>query len=521
MAVNIGFEDEVDRGLVERHGGEITKELTQINVVAAEVPEQAVRPLGQNPNVEFVEEDGTMYALDQVTPWGVDRIDADVVIDDDATTAEESQIAIVDTGIDPNHGDLDVAGGYAIVKARGPYDKDWADDSGHGTHVAGTATALNNGKGVVGVAPEIKLYAVKVLDKSGRGSFSDVAAGIEWSAEQGHDVISLSLGSTNHSDTVERAVNFAYGEGSLVVSSAGNEYGGQVTYPAAYENAVAVSAIDEDDGLADFSSTGEEVELAAPGVDIYSTYPDDDYKTMSGTSMAAPHVSGAAAYLMAEGMSNVEAREQLKDTAEDIGLDDDEQGAGLVDVAAAVGVEVETGALEGTVTDISDNPIEGATVEIVDTGDTTETNESGEYSFEEVSTGEHDVTASKDGYYSKTKKVTIEEGVINQLDFSLEETEDAAPVIESFVLSDTSNPAWARVEVDWAVSDEDGDLDNVKLEVLDGKGNVTTKKTIQVSGSGASGVDELKEKGAHDSFVKVRIVVSDAAGNTTSKTKEI
>ncbi|KXA88642.1 hypothetical protein AKJ62_04765, partial [candidate division MSBL1 archaeon SCGC-AAA259D14] len=77
------------------------------------------------------------------------------------------------------------------------------------------------------------------------------------------------------------------------------------------------------------------------------------------------------------------------------------------------------------------------------------------------------------------------------------------------------------VEVDWAVSDEDGDLDNVKLEVLDGKGNVTTKKTIQVSGSGASGVDELKEKGAHDSFVKVRIVVSDAAGNTTSKTKEI
>jgi subtilisin len=333
--------------------------------VAGRFSDRAVAQLRQRRDVRYVEEDGAVYAIhhrdghdrgpdggdggggggvgesSQTLPWGIDRVDAEVA-HSNGDTGEGADIAILDTGIDSDHPDLvdNLGDGVAFVNSRGKYAEDWDDDHDHGTHCAGIAAAVDNGEGVVGVAPAATLHAVKVLSKSGSGRFSDVAAGIEYTANQGWDVASMSLGAASGSQTIEKAVNYAYGKGVLVVVAAGNsgECTDCVGYPAAYSNAVAVSSTDRSDDLSSFSSTGPEVEIAAPGEAIYSSIPGG-YDTFSGTSMACPHVSGAAALLMAAGYTNTEARDRLTATAEDLGLSATDQGAGLLDVAAALGYD--------------------------------------------------------------------------------------------------------------------------------------------------------------------------------------
>jgi subtilisin len=327
--------------------------------VAGRFSDQAVEQLRQRRDVRYVEKDGTVHAIhhddghdggppgdgggdtSQCLPWGVDRVDGDVA-HANGETGYGADIAIIDTGIDDDHPDLqaNVGAGKAFVDCRGPNcNYPWSDDNDHGTHCAGIADAVDNGEGVVGVATEATLHAVKVLDKRGSGSFSDVAAGIRYTADQGWDVGSMSLGASSGSQTVKDACTYAYDKGVLLVAAAGNDgpCSGCVGYPAAYKECIAVSATSEDDTLASFSSTGPEVELAAPGENIYSTV-IGGYDTFDGTSMACPHVSGAGAQLMADGYSNIETRDQLKSTAEDIDLGDNEQGSGLLDVAAALGL---------------------------------------------------------------------------------------------------------------------------------------------------------------------------------------
>ena len=325
--------------------------------VAGRFSDEAVARLRRRDDVRYVERDGEMRAIHhrdghdggpdggggdsgQTVPWGIDRVGAT-----DAHAAGETgdgaHVAIIDTGIDATHEDLEanLGEGVAFVSCRGKCDTEWDDDNDHGTHCAGTADALDNDRGVVGVSTEATLHAVKVLDKNGSGSYSDVAAGIEWTADQGYDVGSLSLGG-DKSEVVADACQYAYGEGVLLVAAAGND--GPCTdcvgYPAAEPECIAVSATSEDDSLANFSSTGPEVELAAPGEDVLSTVPESDYDTFSGTSMACPHVSGAGGQLMADGYTNREARDRLAETAENLGLSSNEQGHGLLDVAAALGL---------------------------------------------------------------------------------------------------------------------------------------------------------------------------------------
>ncbi len=364
VEILIGFEsapNPATYALIEAQGWKITGELPQINVLLVTIPtlpdlpelpeeaaaraEQALeeafdRVPGVGPGLSFVEENGWMYAHGQTIPWGIERIDA--VEAHNTSTGSGVGIAILDTGIDSRHEDLKVAGGYAVVSSRGNYPEPWDDDHGHGTHVAGTAAALDNKVGVLGVAPDVALYAVKVLAKNGMGTWADVAKGINWAADEGIEVLNMSLGG-GHSDTVQRAVVYAYGKGSLLVASAGNSGPGEGTvgYPAAYPEVIAVSATDEDDNIANFSSRGEEIELAAPGVGIYSTLPGNKYGTYSGTSMAAPHVAGVAALVWATDstLTNASVRGILQKTAEDIGLKFTEQGHGLVNAAAAVGIE--------------------------------------------------------------------------------------------------------------------------------------------------------------------------------------
>ncbi|UPV74122.1 S8 family peptidase [Halorussus limi] len=355
VEVNVGFASERGRQAALSQAEETVRKFDSIDVVTLRLPKQAATALEKNPNIRYVEENGTMQALAQTLPWGVDRVDAEVA-HANGETGSGADIAIVDTGIDDDHPDLqgNLGTGKAFVSCgNGGYfgncgfsgndnscNEPWSDDNDHGTHCAGIANAVNNSQGVRGVSTEATLHAVKVLDCSGSGSFSDIAAGIEYVANQGWDVASMSLGGSSGSSALKDAVQYAQGQGVLLVAAAGNS--GSCTdcvgYPAAYSEVVAVSSTNKDDNLSSFSSQGPEVEIAAPGTDIYSTVPSG-YATFSGTSMACPHVAGAGGQLMANGATNGDARSQLKSTAEDVGLSSNESGSGLLDVAAALGLD--------------------------------------------------------------------------------------------------------------------------------------------------------------------------------------
>lgn len=302
-------------------------------------PEDDLHALAGRADIRYVEPDAQMTAIDQTLPWGVDRVDADVA-HANGETGDGAHIAIIDTGIDSTHPDLEANLGEGKAVVAGIGHPLWQDDNGHGTHVAGIADAVNDAQGVVGTSTQATLHAVKVLTAAGVGLTSDVAKGIEYTADQGWDVGNLSLGGGD-SDLLRDAVEYAYNKGVLLAAAAGNsgDCTDCVTYPAAYRECIAVSATTREDDLADFSSTGPEVELAAPGESIYSTFLGSTYATLSGTSMASPHVAGAGGQLMANGSTNTEARDQLDQTAEDIGLANTQQGNGLLDVAAALGLD--------------------------------------------------------------------------------------------------------------------------------------------------------------------------------------
>ncbi len=215
-------------------------------------------------------------------------------------------VAVVDTGIPKSHPDLNVVGGATFVRGS----KSWNDDNGHGGHVAGTIGARDNDEGVIGVAPGIPLYAVKVLNSQGSGSLSGIIAGIDWCISANADsnanirVLNMSLGGSGYNASFEDAVNRAYAAGIIVVVDAGT------SQPASFANVIAVSAIADSDGipgaaggstnygaddtLASFSNYGSVVDIAAPGVSILSTYLTS-YASLSGTSMASPHVAGVCA----------------------------------------------------------------------------------------------------------------------------------------------------------------------------------------------------------------------------------
>lgn len=340
VEVNVGYTQDSGRQATVSTANRTVRE-HRSDAATIRVQKRKVEELRQRSDVRYVEENGQMHALAQSTPWGVDRVGA-TDAHDDGTTGSGADIAILDTGIDSDHPDLqaNLGAGKAFATCSGAEcNEEWDDDAGHGTHCAGTADAVDNSEGVVGVSTDATLHAVKVLSGSGSGSYSDIAAGIEYVADQGWDVASLSLGGSR-SSVVTDAVQYAYNRGVLLVAAAGNSgpCSDCVSYPAAEPECIAVSAINDSDGLASFSSTGSEVEIAAPGANINSTYVSDGYNTLSGTSMACPHVAGAGGLLMSEGYANTEARQQLTDTAEDIGLSDNEQGAGLLDAVAALGL---------------------------------------------------------------------------------------------------------------------------------------------------------------------------------------
>jgi subtilisin len=211
------------------------------------------------------------------------------------TKGKGATVAVLDTGADLQHRDLKLR----IAKSK-DFTNSRSGDSdiqGHGSHCLGVVGAAENNVGMVGVAPECTLLSGKVLGDTGSGLSSWIAAGIDWSVEQGADVISLSLGSPTEDPRIKAAVDRAVAKGVIVVGAAGNEgpREGTVGYPGGTAGVVCVAAVDSAERVAGFSSRGRQVVVAAPGVNVRSCYPGDRFATMSGTSMATPYVAGCAA----------------------------------------------------------------------------------------------------------------------------------------------------------------------------------------------------------------------------------
>lgn len=348
----VGFNDEVTVGesenILQNHDIKIKKRLPLANACLCLVDEKAssFKTLAADAKVEFIEDDYTaqiqmlpsaaysgIKIKSQSIPWGINKIEAPGVWK--RCKGEGIKVGIIDTGIDREHPDLkdNIKAAYGILDS-----KKIVDDNGHGTHVAGTIAALDNNIGVVGVAPKAEIYSVKAFDAKGRGQVSDIIDALNWCVEKQVHVINMSFGFNMKSRALERAIRAADKHNIVMVAAAGNSGGtDSVLYPAKYSEVIAVAASDEKDKAASFSSNGPEVNIIAPGVDISSTYKNQDYKHMSGTSMACPHVVGALALLLSiSGANTKNAKSAILNTAKDIGLPKENQGAGLVKVSAAV-----------------------------------------------------------------------------------------------------------------------------------------------------------------------------------------
>ena len=340
-----------DRAALHRaQRGHLIQKIPGIKVEVVSVPPGAERAraaaYARSPLVAYAEPDYIAYAMGDPSDehfaeqWGLNNTgqpykdsltgtpDADI----DAPEAwdillgsADVWIAILDTGIDQDHPDLDdkLVGSIDFTGSGG------VDDLyGHGTHVAGIAAAeTNNSLGVAGVGYNSSMLNVKVLNDQGSGYYAWIANGIIWATYNGADVINMSLGGTRKSRTLEKAVNYAWSNGVVLVAAAGNSGNPSPTYPAKYENCIAVAATDSSDQKAPFSEYGDWVDVAAPGVDIFSTFPNHPYvigKSLnydygSGTSMSTPFVSGLAALVWATGYtSNSAVRDQIETTADPI-----------------------------------------------------------------------------------------------------------------------------------------------------------------------------------------------------------
>ena len=300
--------------------------------MSAIVAEGRLSALQRDPRIAYVVKDMERSIIAQTVPTGIQRIFADdntnIHIDSNDDYRVDVDVAVIDTGIDLQHSDLNVVSSTSCLNSSGggpPWSRTYFcgsggdDDHYHGTHVAGTIAALDNGFGVVGVAPGARLWAVKVCDAQGSCPSSAIIAGIDYvTANAGSiEVANMSLGGSGFNQAEYDAIQKAVNAGIAFAVAAGNEDDDANNYsPGGFDNVLSVSALadfngepgggaaptcrtDQDDTLADFSNWGSAVDIAAPGVCILSTFPIEqgEYGTISGTSMASPHAAGALALL--------------------------------------------------------------------------------------------------------------------------------------------------------------------------------------------------------------------------------
>lgn len=404
-----------------------------------------VRYISENQKLMAIEGTSTIQAVHPNQQWHYDMINAP-----EAWTVTNGssavKIAVLDTGIDHNHPSL--ANFVNTSLGRSFAGGTTMDVQGHGTHVAGTIASYGN---VSGVMQSATLIPVKVLGDNGSGSLYGITQGILYAADIDADVINMSLGGGGYDQSMDEAVQTAVAEGTIVVAATGNDGASSISYPAAYSSVIAVGSVTSSGTRSSFSNYGSGLEVMAPGSSIYSTYPNSQYATLSGTSMATPHVAGVAGLIRAANpnITVAQARQILRDTAQYAGSST-YYGYGIVDAHAAVvaasggggttppppsSTETvttvstnysyyyrgETIYITSTVKDTNGAAVSGATVNFKITRpngttltQTTTTNSSGVATWNvgtsySTATGTYllDATASKSGYSSSTASKTF------------------------------------------------------------------------------------------------------------------
>ena len=482
VSVIIRFSNVPARNAATFENAEITitggSDIRYTPVLFADVPSEMTATLESRPDVRSVIRDETVSigpgpvadlsssdktvlpSATQEVPWGVDRLNARTASASLSVAQKDDVIvAVIDTGIDYTHPELDDTVTWGVNFSSGASTTGLSsadDDNGHGTAAAGIVAAEDDGTGVVGVAPGIDLYAIKVLDSGGYGTFSQIVAGIDASlkGEDGTlgtaddaDVLSLSLGSESGSNSLRAMVDDA-SDHAVVVSAAGNGGDGsidtnEITYPAKYDSSIAVAATNRYDKTATFSAEGEEVELAAPGVTVSTTFPGGTIGDFSGTSAAAPHVAGTAALVIANDLADGErdltasdVRSRLRETTVDIETDgvDRTSGYGLVQADAAVGTQQPAAFSVDSVPSsipVTDGDTFDVSAQVSNTGD---------------ETGTKSVTLRIDGDTVAQQDVTLSPGETRTVTFDGLGTDDLAPGTYSYrVASDGSSASGSLV----------------------------------------------------------------------------
>ncbi|TLX47410.1 alkaline serine protease [Pseudoalteromonas phenolica] len=315
--------------------------LPSINAVSMSLTSEQKALLAARSDVLSIEVDPKRYLMAESTPYGINMVQANQLAD---TMSGNRKVCIMDTGYTLNHPDLPSTGitgddGYGSNNTGNWYN----DGNGHGTHVAGTIAAIGgNGQGVVGVNPsgQLGLHIVKVFNDSGRWAYgSDLVKAIEQCQLAGANVTSMSLGGSGQSNAERQAFANSYAQGMLHIAAAGNGGNSSMSYPASYDSVVSVAAVDSRENKASFSQYNSQVEIAAPGVGVNSTWNNNNYRSISGTSMATPHVSGVAALVWSHfpECNNQQIRDALNSTAKDKGAAgrDTSYGHGIVQAKAA------------------------------------------------------------------------------------------------------------------------------------------------------------------------------------------
>lgn len=315
---------------------QIVKRLPASNAMAVMLTPSQQATLAQDKSIQSIEVDPKRYLFAESTPYGVTMVQALQLSDSGSVN---QKVCIMDTGYTLNHADLPSSGvtgddGYGSNNTGNWYN----DGNGHGTHVAGTIAAIgSNNQGVVGVNPSGKLglHIVKVFNDAGSWAYgSDLIQAVSQCKAAGATVISMSLGGSASSTAEQAAFDSAFASGILNVAAAGNDGNSSMSYPASYGSVMSVAAVDSAGSVANFSQYNSQVEIAAPGVGVNSTYNDGGYKSLSGTSMAAPHVSGVAALVWGNNPNCTvqQLRNGLNTSAQDKGSNgrDNYYGHGIV-----------------------------------------------------------------------------------------------------------------------------------------------------------------------------------------------
>jgi hypothetical protein len=341
VRMTIGFEDEIDLSVFDKYPHEIHHIFDRLEAVSITLPHTAIYEITKFTEIDWFERDQVVQIDGQVIDWGHSPVKVGQARSLDFT-GQGVKVAVIDTGINGNHPDLDVAGGISLVEGIAAS----VDDNGHGTHVAGIIAALDNTIGVAGVAPDVELYSIKALDSDGIGNQTDVVAGIEWAIEHEIDIVNLSITSPFDSLALKRIIEKASAQGILITAASGNDEtgagqpeGSDVLFPARYKEVIGVGSVNNKLIKSTFSYKGISLEFAAPGEKVYSTYVTENgdtngYSHMTGTSMAAPYVAGVIAlYKQAHPeLSSTEIRALLQNNARDLGEagKDSNFGYGLV-----------------------------------------------------------------------------------------------------------------------------------------------------------------------------------------------